>query len=146
VRIVTTRAERRELERQNAKEPRELRLVPRSEWPLENQDGPILRVWRSRDFLVQEYAEAAPVLVRLSVLRTTLDPKVGRWVDGITWDELQSIKAQCGYGQHDALELYPIDSDVVNVANLRHLWVMASPVSFAWRKRFHVSSQGAQQP
>jgi hypothetical protein len=94
---------------------------------------------------VQEYAEAAPVLVRLSVLRTTLDPKVGRWVDGITWDELQSIKAQCGYGQHDALELYPIDSDVVNVANLRHLWVMASPVSFAWRKRFHVS-QGAQQP
>jgi hypothetical protein len=43
VRIVTTRAERRELERQNAKEPRELRLVPRSEWPLENQDGPILR-------------------------------------------------------------------------------------------------------
>jgi hypothetical protein len=131
--IVTTRAQRRELERQNAKMPRELRLVPRDEWPLEHQRGPILRVWRSRDFLVQEYAEPAPVLVRLSVLRTTLDPKVGRWVDGITWDELQSIKAKCGYGQHDALELYPPDSDVVNVANLRHLWVMRELQAFAWR-------------
>ncbi len=132
--IVTTRAQRRELERQNAKMPRELRLVPREEWPLECQRGRILRVWRSRDFLVQEYAEADPVLVRLSVLRTTLDPKLGRWVDGITWDELQGIKAECGYGQHDALELYPPDSDVVNVANLRHLWVMRELQSFAWRK------------
>src|SRR5690606_30595417 len=131
--IFTTRAQRRELERQNAKMPRELRLVPREEWPLEHQRGPILRVWRSRDFLVQEYAEPAPVLVRLSVLRTTLDPKAGRWVDGITWDELQSIKAECGYGRHDALELYPPDSDVVNVANLRHLLVMRELQSFAWR-------------
>jgi len=131
--IVTTRAQRRELERQNAKMPRELRLVPREEWPLEHQRSPILRVWRSREFLVQEYAEASPVLVRLSVLRTTLDPKVGRWVVGITWDELQSIKAECGYGQHDALELYPPDSDVVNVANLRHLWVMRELQTFAWR-------------
>ena len=33
----------------------------------------------------------------------------------------------------DALELYPVNSDVVNVANLRHLWVMRDLVSFAWR-------------
>jgi hypothetical protein len=131
--IVTTREQRRELERQNAKMPRELRLVPREEWPLEHRRGLILRVWRSRDFLVQEYDEPAPVLVRLSVLRTTLNPKLGRWVDGITWDELQRIKAECGYGQHDALELYPPDSDVVNVANLRHLWVMRELQTFAWR-------------
>lgn len=132
--IVTTRAQRRELERQNAKMPRELCEVPRNEWPLEHQHGPISRVWRSRDFLVQEYTEPAPVLVRLSVLRTTLDPKTGRWVDGITWDELQVIKAECGYGDMDALELYPMAADVVNVANLRHLWVMREPVAFAWRK------------
>ena len=135
--IVTTRAQRRELERQNAKMPRELRLVPREEWPLEHQRGPILRVWRSRDFLVQEYAEPAPVLVRLSVLRTTLDSKAGRWVDGITWDELQGVKAECGYGDADALELYPMAADVVNVANLRHLWVMREPVAFAWRGGCH---------
>lgn len=132
--IVTTRQQRRELDRQNAKMPRELRQVPRDEWPLEHQQGRILRVWRSRDFLVQEYGEPPPVLVRLSVLRTTLDPKLGRWVDGITWDELQQVKAACGYADHDALELYPIAADVVNVANLRHLWVMRDAVSFAWRR------------
>ena len=131
--IITTRAERRELARQNAKMPRELRLVPREEWPLELQRSRINRVWRSRDFLVQEYAEAEPVLVRLSVLRTTLDPKLGRWVDGITWDELQAIKSEIGYGSHDALELSPADQDVVNVANLRHLWVMRELATFAWR-------------
>lgn len=131
--IYTTRAQRRELERQNAKMPRELREVPRDEWPLEHRGSDILRVWRSRDFLVQEYAESAPVLVRLSVLRTTLDPKIGRWVDGITWDELQQIKSECGYADHDALELYPVAADVVNVANLRHLWVMREMVGFAWR-------------
>ncbi len=131
--IATTRAQRRELERQNAKMPRDLWLVPRDEWPLEFQRGPILRVWRSRDFLVQEYAESSPVLVRLSVARTTIDPKVGRWVDGITWDELQGIKAECGYGNHDALELYPADCDLVNVANMRHLWVMRELATFAWR-------------
>jgi hypothetical protein len=132
--IITTRAQRRELERENAKRPAQLALVPRTEWPLEHQrSSAILRVWRSRDFLVQEYAEAPPVLVRLSVLRTTLDPKAGRWVDGITWDELQRLKAECGYGRHDAVELYPADQDVVNVANLRHLWVMRELVEFAWR-------------
>ena len=132
--IVTTRAQRRELERQNAKLPRDLRLVPREEWPMELQRRQTLRVWRSRYFLVQEYAEPAPVLVRLSVLRTTLDPKIGRWVDGITWDELQAIKAECGYGAHDALEVYPADQDLINVANLRHLWVMRDLQAFAWRR------------
>ncbi len=68
--IVTTRAQRRELERTNAKMPRELRLIPRHEWP--NPDGPQRRVWRSRDYLVQEFDAPAPACVRLSVNRTTL--------------------------------------------------------------------------
>jgi len=131
--IVTTRAQRRELGRQNSKMPRELRLVPREEWPLEHQQGPIQRVWRNRYFLVQEYAEPEPILVRLSVTRTTINPQSGRWIDGISWDEMQQIKDACGYVDHDALELYPMASDVVNVANIRHLWVMREPVVFVWR-------------
>jgi hypothetical protein len=131
--IITTRAQRRELERQNAKLPRELQPIPRHEWPATQHHGAILRVWRSRGFLVQEYAEPAPVLVRLSVLRTTLDAKTGRWVDSITWDQLQDIKAQCGYAGRDAVEVYPRERDTVNVANLRHLWVMREPLAFAWR-------------
>lgn len=131
--MYVTRAERRELERQNAKMPVTLMQVPRETWPLELQSSRVLRVWRSRDFLVQEYAESPPVLVRLSVLRTKLDLKAGRWVDGITWDELQRIKSECGYADHDGLEIYPKDDDVVNVANLRHLWVMRELQGFAWR-------------
>lgn len=46
--IITTRAQRRELERQNAKLPRELQPIPRHEWPATQHHGAILRVWRSR--------------------------------------------------------------------------------------------------
>lgn len=91
-----------------------------------------LRVLRSRDFLVQEFAANAPAKVRLSVCRTTLYGD--RWQDGITWDDLQQIKRECGYGDADAIEVFPADADVVNVANMRHLWVMSEPVACAWRK------------
>jgi hypothetical protein len=57
-----------------------------------------------------------------------------RWADNITWDELQALKTQCGYGGHDAVEVYPPTRDVVNVANIRHLWVLAEKLPFAWRK------------
>jgi hypothetical protein len=83
------------------------------------------------------------VLVRLSVLRTTLDAHTGRWLDGIAWDQLQDIKAQCGYAHHDAVEVYPRACDTVNVANLRHLWVMREPVAFGWRAGVDFSSDAA---
>lgn len=128
--LVTTRAQRRQLERENAKQPVALRELPRHEWP--NPNAPQLRVLRSRDFLVQEFPAVAPATVRLSICRTSMDGD--RWKDGITWDELQRIKRECGYGDADAIEAFPADRDVVNVANMRHLWVMAEPVACAWRK------------
>lgn len=87
----------------------------------------------ARDFLVQEFMEAAPAFARLSVNRTTLDGD--RWSENITWDELQRIKAECGYRLADAVEVFPADPDVVNVANMRHLWVLREPLPFAWRKQ-----------
>jgi hypothetical protein len=134
--ISTTRAQRRQMAKENAKQPQELTLIPRSDWPESGrQNKALLRVWRSRDYLVQEYEEPRPAMVRLSVLRSTIDPSAGRWNDGITWDELQAIKNECGYSGHDALEVYPAKQDEVNVANIRHMWVMCEPVDFAWRKR-----------
>lgn len=127
--IQATRAQRRQLERDNAKQPTALREVPREQWP--NPAAQQLRVLRSRDFLVQEFAASAPALVRLSVCRTTLHGD--RWQDGIAWDDLQRLKRECGYGDADAIEIYPADADVVNVANMRHLWVMAEPLECAWR-------------
>lgn len=129
--ITLTRAERRQLERDNAKRPRELQLVPREDWPLVPNEPGLQRVWRSREFVVQEFAAPAPALVRLSVSRTSMTPT--GWAQGISWDELQAIKAQCGYPDRDAVEVYPREADVVNVANLRHLWVLREPLAFAWR-------------
>lgn len=128
--ISATRAQRRQLERDNAKQPNTLQEIPRWQWP--NPNAPQLRVLRSRDFLVQEFAADAPAVVRLSVCRTSLAGD--RWQDGITWDELQRLKHECGYANRDAVEVFPADIDLVNVANMRHLWVMAEAVSFAWRK------------
>lgn len=129
--FATTREQRRELARENAKRTRELQLVPRHEWPYE-PDG-LRRVWRSRYFLVQEHEANDPALVRLSVIRTSLEPIGGRWIGDIAWDDLQRIKCECGYAQHDAVEVYPNAIDVVNVENMRHLWVMRNPLSFVWR-------------
>lgn len=134
--IVTTREQRRELERTNAKMPKHLQLVAPADWPASVAqalgDARPLAVWRSRTFLVQKYAAPAPAIARLSILRTTLSGD--RWADNITWDELQGIKNELGFFAQTAVEIYPPMRDVVNVANIRHLWLLADPLPYAWRK------------
>lgn len=70
--------------------------------------------------------------MRMSVNRTALT-KDGNWDADIGWEELQRLKAEAGYGNMDAVEIYPSDKDVVNVANMRHLWILSEPLAFAWR-------------
>ncbi|MFJ5980162.1 hypothetical protein ACIQCX_04495 [Enterobacter cancerogenus] len=89
-------------------------------------------MWANSYFLVQEFQEDNGV-IRLTVNTTSIGSS-GRWKDGISWDALQEIKSAVGYSDRDALEIYPRDSDVVNVANMRHLWITPEPISFAWRK------------
>lgn len=101
---------------------------------------PLISVWRSREFLCQVYAETAD-MVRLSVCRTVVDVQNRRWRDGITWDDLQRIKREVGYGEFDAVEIYPDDKDVVNVANLRHLWVFNKPLEWKWRNPKSLSAE-----
>lgn len=120
------------LEAENEKWPSTLKQLGPGEFP----EGRVREVWRSRDFLVQVYdVPGIPYVERLSVNRTTIDPLTGRWQDGISWDDLQALKEQCGRGRFDAVEVYPAQGDEVNVANMRHLWVLReSKVAFAWRK------------
>ncbi len=131
---IVTREMRRQLERENARQPLVLRPVPAEQWPdLSNMKNKPCQVWRSRHYLVQIFDEVDGVL-RISANRTTARPD-GRWDDGLTWDELQDIKRQLGMADRYAVEVYPRDSDVVNVANMRHLWVLPEPLGIGWFKR-----------
>jgi hypothetical protein len=86
---------------------------------------------RSRHFVVQIFHRDDAT--RLSINRTMINSK-GDWLDGITWDDLMAVKSQAGYGDMDAIEIYPRNSDIINVANIRHLWIPKVPPSFIWRK------------
>lgn len=44
--------------------------------------------------------------------------------DGIPWDHLQIIKNEVAGEEATAIEVYPRESDLVNEANMRHLWVV----------------------
>jgi hypothetical protein len=130
--IHATRAQRRELAKNNAKLPRHLVFVEREFWSEAMLGSRTLQtVMRSREFLVQIFKE--PSGLRLSVNRTTLGDN-GRWLENITWDDLQDLKRQAGYGDAYAVEVYPPDEDVVNVASMRHLWIMEKPLPIGWRK------------
>jgi hypothetical protein len=119
---------------QAKKYPAHLIPVPREEWPDESSIGRI-RLLRSRDYLVQVFTEYYPfVVVRLSINRTQITTN-GGWKQDIPWEDLQRLKSEAGYGEFDAVEVYPADKDVVNVANMRHLWVLTDKVPFAWRQK-----------
>ncbi len=44
--------------------------------------------------------------------------------DGITWDQLQDVKNELLGPDTTAIEVYPPACDLVNEANMRHLWVL----------------------
>ena len=113
-----------------------LKLEPISEEELDqaqkdvSRSNPPVKVWRSRFFLVQLFNQDGHL--RLSINRTKINNQ-GEWCDGITWDELMDCKRACGFGGQWAVEVFPPDSNVVNVANIRHIWLVDQP-PYAWIK------------
>lgn len=111
--------------------------IPRSYWPsaVERMSELVIAVLRSRKFCCQVYDSGNGVR-RLSFNRSEVEliGNVCQWKQGITWDDLQQLKAEAGYGDRQAVEIYPADEDVVNVANMRHLWVLPESLPFAWKK------------
>lgn len=55
----------------------------------------------------------------------------------LSWEELQEGKRDLGFGDCLAVEIYPPDAEVVNEANIRHLWVLPPgvPVSLLSLRR-----------
>lgn len=123
------------LVQENARWPARLKRLPQEMVPTHGKNPP-LEVWRSRFFFVQIYAVPdRPDMERISVNRCAIKGD-GHWEENITWDELQSLKEQCGRGALDAVEIYPREGDEVNVANMRHLWVFNSErIPWAWRSK-----------
>ena len=70
----------------------------------------------------------------LIIHRMEVDLEQDRWRDGITWDELQDLKSQCGRGDELAVEVYPKDKNLVNKSNHRHLWIIKNPeeLPYVW--------------
>jgi len=92
-------------------------------------------IWRSRSYMVQLYQEATaehPLMLRLSICRTKLRPD-GRWEDGLTWDELNAIKQELGYGDWYGVEVFPPDAQIQNLNNYRHLWLLPEPLNIGFR-------------
>lgn len=133
--MITTKQQRAQLRAENRQQPKELMEIPRCQWAKSAAAMSLqpIRAFRSRDFLAQIFAEPNGN-IRISVNRTDQN-KDGTWKDGISWDELQEIKRQIGYGDRLAVEIYPPDRDVVNVANMRHLWVLQNHADLPWWKK-----------
>lgn len=92
--------------------------------------------WRSRYFACMVYPTDEPGVLRVSVNRCEIDMGKRDWTGGITWDELMRVKREIGRGNCHAVEVLPRDSDVVDVANMRHFWVFVDDdkaPSFIWR-------------
>lgn len=126
---------------ENAKWPDRMKEMPIEEWPnsmkamaldLDAKSIP-RRAWRSRRFAAVLFDEGMKKPNRLSVNRALIADD-GGFVDGISWDELMQIKSECGFAAYDALELYPSDSTVVDVANMRHLWILESRSRLNWNR------------
>ena len=75
---------------------------------------PSVCVWQSRKHFAALFDEQDAF--RLDICRTDMS-------DGMTWDELQAVKNDCGYETMDAVEYYPAQSDVINTGNIRHLYI-----------------------
>lgn len=114
---------------------RHMEEVPREDWPIMAQlEVEALRVWRSADYLAVLYKQLIDGNLRLSVnstRRTACRKRYNKggvdWKDGITWDEMQRIKNETLGEDVWCVEVYPAQEKLVDVANVRHLWVLDGP-------------------
>lgn len=122
----------RQLRRDNDAWPKTLTSIPREKWPPCHGISGVIRqeAFRSREFLVQVFEEKGHL--RLSVNRTDWDLNTQRWRQDISWDDLQRLKAEAGFPDAWAVEVFPADGHVINVANMRHIWLLNEVPTFAW--------------
>ena len=116
--------------RTNAARSKHLEEVPLDDWPRmgdEKRSWRRVKAWVSRKHLVQEFLHEETGSIRLSVCRSNIRRQDGDWEEIKGWDELFAIKNEL-YPDRQAVEIYPPRDELVNVANLRHLWILPVPI------------------
>lgn len=116
--------------------PDTLTAIPPEQFPI--QKIMPIKAWFSKRYLVQLFSENSDlsygIMYRMSVNRAE-QTRHGKWRDGLTWDELQKIKHDIGFGDWFGVEVYPWDEDVINVSNMRHIWLLKMPLPWiGWVK------------
>lgn len=97
--------------------------VPEDQYPFQKQN--LISVWRNRDFLVQVQKDGDRTRITVNKTPFKMKDKKPIWADGITWDELFEIKNEIGFSDYWLVEIFPPKNQLINVANMRHLWVCA---------------------
>lgn len=123
------RALNRAADRENRKWPEH--MVP-FETTVAKPDG-ALKVWRSRHFIAMLFLDDSH-WYRLSVQRVEHAAfRTDTAERSISWDELMTVKRECGFAAAWAVEVYPPDKAIVNDARMRHLFFVESTrLPFAW--------------
>ncbi len=108
--------------------------VPKEKWP-KSDEKPPLKVFLNNKFLVQIIDDQGTVRLSINKIQIQNFKKDGtpHWEDSISWDELQEIKNSIGYENSWMVEIYPPKDKIVNVANIRHLWLLQESPSFGWK-------------
>jgi hypothetical protein len=110
----------------------EFEEIPKEKWPTSTNNSNVFKVFRNKKFIVQIIQDFG--CQRITVNRTHAILVKGEpiWSDGISWDQLQGIKDAIGYADKWCIECFPPQDEVVNIANMRHLWVLSEPPKFGW--------------
>ena len=110
--------------------------VPRNQWRGVVPNA-LFEVYQSDEYLVQIHKE--PTGIRLTICSTFVtgfnEINGPIWKEGISWDDLQSIKDAVGFEDQWFVELYPPKEFIVNEANMRHLWIIDKP-DFGWEPKY----------
>ena len=97
-------------------------------------DAEPLRAWSSRDYQAMLYIDRDSGMKRLAITRVQIDRYTGEYREGISWDALQQIKNETMGEDCWAVECYPPQRYVQNVANMRHLWILDNEPRFGWKQ------------
>lgn len=133
-----TKQQIRQLRRDNMAYPETLVQIPREKWPARvpgmfGTTSVQKEVLRSRDFLVQVFEDGG--YLRVTINRTDWDERKGSWREDISWDDIQRLKGEAGFGTWWAVEIYPPHVAVVNVANMRHIWILPEAPVYGWHSK-----------